>query len=115
MGKVERGVVKPPNEETPHGNRVMGSNPLTHGAAFGDVPNNKNRSARENSSSSLGRSQGVVKDPNHDLKFKVEDAHDGYTGDGVVSPGKGAIPVEPSNPFGGNFVPAHMLGDRAKA
>lgn len=98
MANVQRGVVKPANEEGPRGNRLNSSSPLGHGAPYSDVPNNRNKTDRRNSSGPMTKGRPEMPVPNEDHKFDVADAHAGY--EGFASPAPAA---EFRSPFGGSF------------
>src|SRR5271165_5310814 len=95
MASYPRGVVKPPNEEGPKGNRVNSSGSLSRSHGNVKAPNVQSAAgAKVNSCGPMGKSHGDVKGSNERNKFDVANAHAGYT-EPVAEPGKGAVPTQP--------------------
>jgi hypothetical protein len=92
MAKVERNVVKPPNQEfqglsATRSHTPRASVPVTRG------PNSKLHAGDAGGSADLTRQQSPVVLPSH--RFNVDDARMPQP-PAAIEPGKGAVPVDPS-------------------
>jgi hypothetical protein len=92
-GGVERGVVKPPNEEQAGGDhRANGFLPLSGGSPTVHPANGAYGGDRRMGTMPLGGSGGAIHPPNH--RFDVGMAKMPQP-PSVTEPGKGAVPVNP--------------------
>jgi hypothetical protein len=87
------GVVKPPNEETPAGNRANnGFLPLTKGGSPIDPPNEAHAGDHRDGSFPLGGMAPQITPPNHRFQVGMSKMPQPPS---AVEPGKGAVPVYP--------------------
>lgn len=117
MSKVQRGVVKPPNNENrgPKGNRINSSGPMGHEAPAAKPPNATIHNGDTNNSfMPLAKRPGTVQGSNPGNKFNVDNARDGYDDPPVMAPGTGAVPVNPFNEAGNPNKIGVPLRDTAK-
>jgi hypothetical protein len=96
-GATRRGVVNPPNQVSPGGNRANnGYLPLV-GSTHSDVPPHQVGGDRRNGCFPLGGMPSPVRLPDH--RFNVDHAKMPQP-PSAIEPGRGAIPVNPWEPSG---------------
>jgi hypothetical protein len=89
---VRRGVIKPPNEAGPGGNRAANGYLPLGGSASPGIPSNLGGGDHRNGSAPLGGVASPVHIPDH--RFNVDTAKMPQPAS-AIEPGKGAIPVNP--------------------
>jgi hypothetical protein len=110
MARVERNVVKPPNQKLQGPGSNKSATPRAHVALAGG-PNAALRSGDPGGSANLTRQPSPVPPVNH--RFNVDEAQMPQP-PAAVEPGHGAIPVNPGLEFRPAVVPADLLPHDAK-